>query len=100
MPQAGLNTTARAGPLAQLIVKSIINNPSIDPNDQLLYNPRMWASPITNTFFNASFDWLDPDVPKVINGRQDAFSITYASFAYLIELQVAVTEYILYSNIV
>ncbi|KAI0787068.1 hypothetical protein BC629DRAFT_1582239 [Irpex lacteus] len=48
-PQAGLNTTARAAPLAQLI---------------------------NNTFFPPGFDWLDPAVHKNINGRPDAFSLT------------------------
>ncbi|KAI0092111.1 hypothetical protein BDY19DRAFT_884514 [Irpex rosettiformis] len=75
-PQAGLNTTARAAPLAQLIVKSILSNPKIDPNDNLLYNPINWAFPENNTFFPADFDWLDPAVHKVINGRPDAFSLT------------------------
>ncbi|KAI0700773.1 hypothetical protein BC835DRAFT_1265868 [Cytidiella melzeri] len=76
VPQAGLNTTARAGPLAQLIVKSILNNPAVDPHANLLYNPVNWAFPQNNTFFPANFDWLDPAVHKVINGRQDAFSLT------------------------
>ncbi|KAI0343270.1 hypothetical protein BDW22DRAFT_1413290 [Trametopsis cervina] len=76
VPQAGLNTTARAGPLAQLIVKSILSNPAVDPNDQLLYNPVNWAFPQNNTFFPSTFDWLGSPVRKVINGRQDAFSLT------------------------
>ncbi|GJE90953.1 hypothetical protein PsYK624_071000 [Phanerochaete sordida] len=75
VPQAGLNTTARAGPLAQQIVKQILTNPAIDPNVNLLYNPRNWFFPQNNTEFPATFDWLDPAVHKVINGRQDMFSL-------------------------
>ncbi|KAI0628556.1 hypothetical protein C8Q77DRAFT_1067837 [Trametes polyzona] len=70
-PQAGLDTEARAGPLAQLIVKKIIAG--ADPSGELLYNPINWKS-ANNTPFPENFDWLDPAVKKVINGRQDAFS--------------------------
>ncbi|KAI0667292.1 hypothetical protein C8Q78DRAFT_1175982 [Trametes maxima] len=70
-PQAGLDTETRAGPLAQLIVKQI--SAGADPNNNLLYNPLNWRF-ANNTPFPAELDWLQPPVPKVINGRQDAFS--------------------------
>ncbi|PSS35390.1 hypothetical protein PHLCEN_2v1663, partial [Hermanssonia centrifuga] len=73
VPQAGLDTETRAGPLARLITKTIVANPSLDPNDELLYNPIGFAF-LNNTVFPADFDWLEPPVQKIINGRQDAFS--------------------------
>ncbi|KAI0355821.1 hypothetical protein OH77DRAFT_1424077 [Trametes cingulata] len=72
VPQAGLDTMARAGPLAQLIVQKITEG--IDPNNFLLFNPLNWRF-ANNTPFPADFDWLAHPVEKVINGRQDAFSI-------------------------
>ncbi|CAL1699095.1 unnamed protein product [Somion occarium] len=78
VPQAGLDTTTRAGPLAQLIVKTIIADPTgVDPADFLLYNPLNWAFPNKTgglTFFGPTDDWLEPLQRKVINGRQDAFA--------------------------
>ncbi|KAI0343267.1 hypothetical protein BDW22DRAFT_1259728 [Trametopsis cervina] len=74
-PQAGLNTTARAGPLAQLLSHTIATNASADPDRFLLYNPLHWFFP-NNTEFAADFDWLGEPVRKVVNGRQDAFSLT------------------------
>ncbi|KAI0659833.1 hypothetical protein C8Q70DRAFT_914914 [Cubamyces menziesii] len=70
-PQAGLDTETRDGPLAQLIVKQIVAG--ADPNNFLLYNPLNWRF-ANNTPFPAGFDWLQPPVEIVINGRQDAFS--------------------------
>lgn len=81
VPQAGLDTTTRAGPLAQLIVKTIIADPTgVDPADFLLYNPLNWAFPNKTgglTFFGPTDDWLEPLQRKVINGRQDAFAPRY-----------------------
>ncbi|EJC99199.1 uncharacterized protein FOMMEDRAFT_148756 [Fomitiporia mediterranea MF3/22] len=71
VPQAGLDTKARAGPLAQLIVDQIVTG--ADPNNFLLYNPLNWAF-ANNTPFPANFNWLQDPVKTVINGRQDAFS--------------------------
>lgn len=71
VPQAGLDTKARAGPLAQLIVKRIVQG--ADPNNFLLYNPLNWQF-ANNTPFPANFDWLANPVRTVINGRPDAFS--------------------------
>ena len=71
MPQAGLFTEARAGPLAQQIVTAISNG--ADPDFQLLYNPLNWAF-ANNTPFPAEFNWLANPVKKIINGRSDAFS--------------------------
>jgi len=68
VPEAGLFTRARDGPLAQLIVQKIL----ADPNQQLLYNPvqRTNANSVPFTITN----WLLPPVNVVINGRPDAFS--------------------------
>ncbi|KAH9478024.1 Peptidase S41 family protein ustP [Psilocybe cubensis] len=72
IPQAGLDTKARDGPLAQLIVKQIVNA-NADPQDLLMYNPVNWAN-ASNIFFAPGTDWLQPPVNTVINGRADAFS--------------------------
>ncbi|THU78746.1 hypothetical protein K435DRAFT_786117 [Dendrothele bispora CBS 962.96] len=71
-PQAGLDTKARAGPLAQMIVKRIIEN-NTDPNVESLYNPLQWTN-ASDVPFAANFDWLDPPVRLTINGHPDAFS--------------------------
>jgi hypothetical protein len=39
VPQAGLDTQMRAGPLAQKIVKVLAFNSSVDPDRETLYNP-------------------------------------------------------------
>lgn len=75
VPQAGLNTTARAGPLAQLITKALVANPGLDPDVDILYNPLNWFFPQNNTEFTSTFNWLEPPVKKVLNGRADAFSM-------------------------
>lgn len=72
-PNAGLYTEARSGPLANLIVQTINQNPNIDPDDDLLYNPINWRRS-NNTFYSPTDNWLAPPVRKVINGRKDAFS--------------------------
>jgi hypothetical protein len=81
VPQAGLDSAARAGPLAQLIVKKIVANPAIDFNLSLLYNPLNWVD-ANNRSFAATENWLQPPIQKVINGRQDAFSQRYVSFIF------------------
>ncbi|RDB24235.1 Peptidase S41 family protein ustP [Hypsizygus marmoreus] len=70
-PQAGLDTTTRAGPLAQLIVKRIAEGG--DPQELLYYNPIQWTN-ASHLPFPASVDWLQPVVKKTINGHEDAFS--------------------------
>lgn len=69
-PQAGLDTTTRAGPLAQLIVRRITEGG--DPEEHLLYNPAQWRN-ATHQPFPAESDWLEPE-EVVINGHADAFS--------------------------
>ncbi|KAI4523458.1 hypothetical protein K525DRAFT_361264 [Schizophyllum commune Loenen D] len=69
-PQAGLDTTTRAGPLAQLIVRRIAEG--ADPEEQLLYNPAQWRN-ATHQPFPVESDWLEP-AKVVINGHEDAFS--------------------------
>ncbi|KZT01062.1 uncharacterized protein LAESUDRAFT_816144 [Laetiporus sulphureus 93-53] len=71
IPQAGLQTQTRAGPLAQFIVQEIASG--ADPENQLLYNPLNWEF-ANNTPFPASLDWLYPPVEKIVNRREDAFS--------------------------
>ena len=73
VPQAGLDTAARDGPLAQLMSKAIASDPKLDPSILLLYNPLNWAD-ANHHQFAATDDWLQPPVPRTINGRQDAFS--------------------------
>ncbi|KAJ3512815.1 hypothetical protein NLJ89_g3306 [Agrocybe chaxingu] len=72
VPQSGLDTKARDGPLAQLIVKQIVEA-NADPDDFLNYNPINWAD-ATGKFFSANDDWLQPPVLTTINGHSDAFS--------------------------
>ncbi|CAA7259117.1 unnamed protein product [Cyclocybe aegerita] len=69
-PQAGLDSTARAGPLAQLIVQTIVDGG--DPEELLSYNPIQWTNATHHPFSNSS-DWLKP-VQVTINGHEDAFS--------------------------
>ncbi|KAF8157203.1 hypothetical protein B0H34DRAFT_490777 [Crassisporium funariophilum] len=71
-PQSGLDTKARDGPLAQLIVQQIVQN-NADPQELLLYNPIQWADAKGN-FFAATDDWLQPPVKVTINKHPDAFS--------------------------
>ncbi|KAF9479493.1 hypothetical protein BDN70DRAFT_932553 [Pholiota conissans] len=72
VPQSGLDTKARDGPLAMLIVDQIVNN-NADPNNELLYNPTNWPD-ANNVFFPPTDNWLQPPVLTTINGRADAFS--------------------------
>lgn len=71
IPQAGLATETRAGPLAQLVVKQIAKG--ADPDNELLYNPLAWQF-ANYTPFPAHYDWLQPPVEVAINGVKDAFS--------------------------
>ncbi|KAG6819945.1 hypothetical protein H0H93_007151 [Arthromyces matolae] len=73
VPQAGLYTQARDGPLAQLIVGQIVNGNVSDPNVELLYNPLQWTNG-SNAPFTATDNWLQPPVKRTVNGHQDAFS--------------------------
>ncbi|KAF8897024.1 hypothetical protein CPB84DRAFT_1681804 [Gymnopilus junonius] len=70
VPQAGLDTTTRAGPLAQLIVQEIISGS--DPKEVLLYNPTQWSNASHHPFPVLS-EWLKP-IEVTINGHLDAFS--------------------------
>ncbi|KAJ7913878.1 hypothetical protein B0H13DRAFT_2003844 [Mycena leptocephala] len=72
VPQAGLDTKARDGPLARQIVQQIITK-NLDPNQELLYNPLNWND-ANNVQFAATDDWLLPPVNLTINGHADAFS--------------------------
>lgn len=71
IPQAGLDTTTRAGPLAQLIAKVIQDGG--DPDVLLLYNAAQWTN-ATHHPFSSDDDWLGKPVSLTINGKQDAFS--------------------------
>ncbi|KAL0068883.1 hypothetical protein AAF712_004214 [Marasmius tenuissimus] len=71
-PQAGLDSAARAGPLAQLIVKKIAEGGG-DPQEYLEYNPVQWRNASHVKFENGT-DWMKPLDVRVVNGREDAFS--------------------------
>ncbi|KAJ7064956.1 hypothetical protein C8F01DRAFT_1128917 [Mycena amicta] len=73
VPQAGLDTKARDGPLARQIVQKIVDDPNLDPDGELLYNPLNWND-ANNVPFPATENWLLPPVTSVINGHADAFS--------------------------
>ncbi|KAF8161177.1 hypothetical protein B0H34DRAFT_781781 [Crassisporium funariophilum] len=70
IPQAGLDTTTRAGPLARLIVQAIADGG--DPEELLSYNPIQWTN-ASHHPFPGSHNWLKP-VHTTINGHDDAFS--------------------------
>lgn len=72
-PQAGLDTTTRVGPLAQLIVKTIVEDDTMDPFARLFYNPTRWRN-ATHEKFSSKTDWLKPVTEVKINGNDDAFS--------------------------
>ncbi|KAF8884720.1 hypothetical protein CPB84DRAFT_1837997 [Gymnopilus junonius] len=72
VPQAGLDTKARDGPLAQLITDRIVDD-NADPQNVLMYNPTNWAN-ASDVFFAPGTNWLQPPVRTTINGRADAFS--------------------------
>ncbi|KAJ7126237.1 hypothetical protein C8R44DRAFT_781419 [Mycena epipterygia] len=72
VPQAGLDTKARDGPLARQIVQQIIDK-NLDPDQNLLYNPLNWND-ANNVQFAATDNWLLPPVNLQINGNADAFS--------------------------
>jgi hypothetical protein len=78
VPQAGLDTTLRAGPLARLIVKKI--SLGADPDDLSLYNPLHWRN-ATHATFPAQSDWLKPE-DVVVNGHLDAFSQRYPALSF------------------
>ena len=71
VPEAGLDTKARAPDIAQQLVQQIIAG--ADPDQQLEYNPVNWRF-ANGTTFLAQTNWLRPSVHLTINGRQDMFS--------------------------
>ncbi|KAJ4483317.1 hypothetical protein J3R30DRAFT_3285060 [Lentinula aciculospora] len=71
-PQAGLDTTIRAGPLAQLIVRRIVKD-DMDPDTLLYYNPTQWTN-ASHVPFTAETEWLNPLQNLTINGHEDNFS--------------------------
>ncbi|KAF9501589.1 hypothetical protein BDN71DRAFT_1379783 [Pleurotus eryngii] len=70
-PQAGLDSTARAGPLARRIVKEI--KEGADPQEKLLYNPAQWTNG-THRPFKKRVNWMSKAEHYVINGHEDSFS--------------------------
>lgn len=74
MPQAGLDTTARASPLAQVIVSEIAEK-NVDPDQLLLYNPVAWRN-ASHVPFDEAEDWMSAGTleEKIVNGRKDVFS--------------------------
>ncbi|KAG6821171.1 hypothetical protein H0H93_005391 [Arthromyces matolae] len=80
-PQAGLDTTVRAGPLAQLIVDKIAQGG--DPDDLLYYNPTQWNN-ASHMPFSERKQWFAP-TSKIINGHEDAFSSRTGMPAFQVE---------------
>lgn len=72
VPQAGFDTTARSGPLAQEIVQSLIDK-NLDPQQRTLYSPLNWRDE-NNEFFAPDRNWLQPTRNLTINGNKDYFS--------------------------
>lgn len=73
-PQAGLDTTLRVGPLAQLVSEAIANGS--DPSVLLYYNSAQWTNETHQKFPETSSDepnWLNPR-KLVVNGKDDMFS--------------------------
>jgi len=85
-PQAGLDTTARAGPLAHLIVRAIVDGG--DPEQLLSYNAIQWSNASHHRFPVAS-DWLEP-VPLTVNGHKDYFSQRYVGSRSFLEILVLI----------
>ncbi|KAJ7784767.1 hypothetical protein B0H16DRAFT_1402826 [Mycena metata] len=73
IPGAGLDTKARAAPLARLVVQAIADDPNLDPFQALLYNP-LNRTNANNVQFSATDNWLLPPVNLEINGHADSFS--------------------------
>ncbi|KIY66871.1 hypothetical protein CYLTODRAFT_423021 [Cylindrobasidium torrendii FP15055 ss-10] len=69
-PQAGLDTSMRAGPLAQAIVQKI--QKGADPKTLLSYNAVQWTN-ASNDPFSEGDSVLEPVLKKLINGHEDAF---------------------------
>ncbi|KAH9916995.1 uncharacterized protein BXZ73DRAFT_105687 [Epithele typhae] len=71
VPQAGLDTKARAGPLARQVTKVL--NSGGDPDNLALYSSASWKF-ANNTAMPVNYDWLEPPVQITVNGVPDAFS--------------------------
>ena len=69
-PQAGLDSTTRAGPLARLIVDYIVSGG--DPEKLLFYNSINWTN-ASHHHFPAASEWLKP-IDLTVNGHNDSFS--------------------------
>ncbi|KAF5316870.1 hypothetical protein D9611_003976 [Ephemerocybe angulata] len=69
-PQAGLDSTLRAGPLAQLIAQRIAKGN--DPDELLYYNPTQWTN-ATHQPLPTHGNWLQ-QLSIVVNGKEDSFS--------------------------
>ncbi|KAF8500550.1 hypothetical protein BU17DRAFT_102522 [Hysterangium stoloniferum] len=67
----GFQSSSRANPLAQTIVKADIAR-GITPN-QAFYAPANWAS-LDNVEFKSDFDYNDPSLPFFINGQSEPTS--------------------------
>ncbi|KAF8579062.1 hypothetical protein K439DRAFT_1360350 [Ramaria rubella] len=67
----GFQSSSRANPLAQMILKADIAR-NISP-DEAFYAPGNWAS-LNNQPFTANFDYNDPSLPFQINGQSEPTS--------------------------
>ncbi|KAF4621280.1 hypothetical protein D9613_000757 [Agrocybe pediades] len=90
-PQAGLDSSTRAGPLAQLIVQKIASGG--DPDELLSYNPVQWTNASHHAFPSLT-NWMKPTIDTVINGKHDSFSQRYGLLLALFHgTSLIVTQY-------
>lgn len=72
-PNAGFDTKARYNALASNIT-NVITAGGVPERAYLLYDPVNWRYANSSAYFPESYNWLEPPVKTVVNGRQDAFS--------------------------
>lgn len=71
-PQAGFDTEARYNSLASNITQYAADG-NVKRRGFLLYDPQGWKFP-NASLLPDDYNWLEPPVKKVVNGREDAFS--------------------------
>ncbi|PVF94674.1 hypothetical protein CPB86DRAFT_800281 [Serendipita vermifera] len=72
-PQAGFDTKARYNILASNITQTIINS-NFPSRGDLLYDPINWSYGDSSAVFPEDYNWVEPPVKTVVNGRNDTFT--------------------------